>query len=62
MGAIYRETYTKPLPADAETLTRKGETLARFKNRRGQTQTARVTTGRDGSARIIVESATFTAK
>ncbi len=30
MGTVYRKTYTKSLPADAETFTWKGEQVLRF--------------------------------
>ncbi len=30
--AVYRKTYTKPLPAGAELLTRKGERFARWQD------------------------------
>ena len=62
MGAIFRKTFTKPLPADAETFARKGEVSARWKDRKGRARTARVTTGKDGSARLVVEAGTFIAK
>jgi len=62
MATIYRKTYTKPLPADAETFTRKGEHLARWKDSKGKTRTAPLTTGKDGSHRISVKVGTYTAK
>ena len=62
MATVYRKTYTKPLPPDAELLSRKGERIARWKDNKGRFRTAKVTTGLDGSARIIVEAGTFTAK
>ena len=62
MGTVYRKTYTKPLPADVELLTRKGERLARWKDTKGKTRTAPLTTGRDGSDRILVKAGTYTAK
>ena len=62
MGTVYKETYTKPMPADAEIITRKGERLARWKDRNGKRRTASVTTGRDGSPRILVTAGTYSAK
>lgn len=62
MGAIFKKTATKPLPAGAEIVVRQGQRLARWRNRRGRMQTAPVTTGVDGSVRIVLEAATFTAK
>lgn len=62
MGAIYRVTYTNPLPAGAELFTRAGERLARWTDRKGRKRTAKVTVGRDGSDRIVMEAATHVAK
>ena len=60
--AVYRKTYTKPLPDDAELFTRKGERFARWKDSKGKTRNAKVTAGKDGLTRITVEAGTFTAK
>ena len=62
MGAVYRKTATKPLPAGAELFTRKGEQFARWQNAKERPRTAAVTTGRDGQPRIRVEARTYTAK
>ena len=62
MATVYRKTVTKPLPENAEIITRKGERLARWKDGRGKTRTAPLTTGRDGSGRIVFQAGTFTAK
>ena len=66
MGHVYKETYTKPLPTDAEVYTRKGENFARWKDRQGKTRTAAVTVPTKGKHagqnRIVLESATYTAK
>lgn len=62
MATVCRKTYTKPLPTDAELFTRKGERFARWKDAKGKTRTAKVTTGKDGSKRIIVEATTYTRK
>lgn len=62
MATVFRKTVTKPLPTNAEIFTRKGERLARWKDRRGKNRTAPLTTGRDGSDRIIVRARTYTAK
>ncbi len=35
MGTVYRKTFTKPVPAGAETFTRKGQRFARWKDRKG---------------------------
>ncbi len=62
MATVYRKTYTKPLPEGAELLTRKGVPSARWKGAKGKTRTAKVTTGTDGSPRLLIEAGTFTAK
>jgi hypothetical protein len=62
MGTVYRKTYTKPLPAGAELFNRNGERLARWKDAKGKTRTAGVTTGNDGSRRIVIESPVYVAK
>ena len=62
MGTVYRKTFTKPLPADAEIFTRKGERFARWKPIRSRARTAPLTTGRDGTDRIVVTAGTYIAK
>ena len=62
MGTVYRKTFTKPLPPDAEIVTRKGNRVAKWKDRRGKTRTAPLTAGRGSSERIVVESGTYLAK
>ena len=62
MGTVYKKSYTRTLPADAERFTRKGIEYARWKDRTGKPQTGRITTGKDGSVRVLVETATYTAK
>lgn len=62
MGTVYRKSFTKPLPAGAEILTRQDARFARWKDAAGKTRTARLTTGKDGTVRIVVESRTFVAK
>jgi integrase len=59
MGTVYRKSFTKPLPADAEIVTRKGERIARWRDAKGKTRTAPLT---DAGDRIRIESATYTAK
>ena len=39
MGTVYRKTYTKPRPADAETFTRKGQQFAKWKDAKGKSRT-----------------------
>jgi len=62
MGTVYREQYTAPLPRDAEVVTLKGEQVARWKPTKGRAKSAPITTGKDGSLRIVVRSATYSAK
>ena len=62
MASVFKKTATKPLPVNAEIITRKGKRLARWKDGRGKNRTAAVTTGRDGTDRIVIQAATYTAK
>ncbi len=62
MGTVFKKTFTKPLPPDAETFVRKGERFARWKDRKGKTRTAALTTGQDGTDRLLIESAYYVAK
>ncbi|HEX8911607.1 MAG TPA: hypothetical protein VF796_04550, partial [Humisphaera sp.] len=56
MAHLYRPTQTKPVPAGAETLTRKGEAYARWVDARGRTRTVKVTTTKAGERRLVLES------
>ena len=62
MGTVFREQDTAPLPQDAEIATVKGEQVAHWKPGKGRAKTASVTTGKDGSLRIVIRSATYSAK
>ena len=62
MGTVFKKTATKPLPAGVELFTKNGERLARWKPSKGKTRTAPVTTGRDGTDRIVVTVGTYIAK
>jgi transcriptional regulator with XRE-family HTH domain len=62
MGTVYRKSYTKPLPDGADVVTRQGVRLARWRDAKGKTRTAPITTGQNGADRIRVESGTFIAK
>jgi integrase len=62
VGTVFKKTFTKPLPAGAESFMRKGERFVRWKDRKGKSQTAALTIGKDGSERIIIESPYFVAK
>ena len=61
MGSLRRKTYNRPLPDGAETFTRKGEMLAKWKEN-GKTKTAPVTTAADGSPRIVLTCRKWLAK
>lgn len=62
MGSIFKKTVTRPLSNGAQLFTRNGEQFARWKPAKGRSRTAKVTTGKDGSIRIKVESGTYLAK
>ncbi len=62
MGAVFKKSYTKPVPAGAEPFTRKGERFARWKDRRGKTRTAPLTVREDGAECITLESPVYVAK
>src|SRR6516162_7117494 len=62
MGIVYQKITTRPMPSGAESFTRKGERFARWKDSRGRTRTARLTTGRDGRDRIVTVSPFYIAK
>ena len=59
MGTVYKETFTKPLPAGAKIIIRKGQRLAQWQDAKGKTRTAPLTAAGD---RIAVEAGTYTAK
>ena len=56
MAYLYRPTQTKPVPPGAERFTRKGERFARWKDGRGKTRTATVTTTKAGVDKLAIES------
>jgi integrase len=62
MGTVYRKTFTKPLPKDAEILCRGKVRLARWKDRKGKSQTAAVITNERGELRLSIQAKTYTAK
>src|SRR4051812_1709499 len=53
---LYRKSYTKALPIEAELFTRKGERFARYTDGRGRTKTAKVTTNEQGVDRLVFTS------
>jgi hypothetical protein len=48
MGTVFKKTATKPLPAGAKIIVRKGERLAEWIDAKDKRRTAPVTTGKDG--------------
>ena len=62
MGTVFKKRVTRPLPAGAEVIERKGERLARWKDKRGRTRTVPLTTGKAGALRIATESPFYFAK
>lgn len=55
MGTVYRKQTTRPLPVGADIFAKGGQRFARWKAGM-RTRKAKLTTGRDGSERIITES------
>lgn len=53
---LYRKTFTKPLPADAELFERKGKTFARYTDARKKPRTAEVMTNEAGVQRLVFTS------
>jgi hypothetical protein len=62
VGTVFKKQVTRPLPPGAEFFVRKGERVARWKDRRGKTRTAPLTTGKDDCERIVTESPFYVAK
>jgi len=62
MGTVFKKTFTKPVPVGSEIFSRKEERYARWKDSKGKTPTARITIGKDGQDRLLIEASTYTAK
>ena len=62
MGTVYKETYTKPMPEDAELSDRKRKRVARWTDRRSRKCVVKVTTTDAGEDRLLLEAGTYTAK
>jgi integrase len=62
MANVFKKIVTRPLPRDAEIITRKGVRLARWRDGKGKLRTSPVTTGKDGAERIRDESSTYVAR
>ena len=52
MASVYRRTYKRPIPANAEIVTRKGQKVARWKDTRGRTKSAPLS---DDGESIVLE-------
>lgn len=62
MGSVFRKAFTKPVPADAETVVRQGRRHARWRDAKGKVRTAPITVGKDGSERLALESRVYYAR
>ncbi len=62
MGNVFKKTVTRPLPPNAEIVTRQGVLLARWRDAKGKTKTAPIIAGKDGAERIRDESGTYVAR
>jgi hypothetical protein len=62
MGTVFKRTATKPLPAGAKIIVRKGQRLAELIDGREKRRTAPITVGKDGTDRIVITAKTYTAK
>ena len=62
MQSVFRKSYTKPLPANAELFTRGAKQFARWSDRNGKKQQAEITTSQVGELLIKKQSAIFTGK
>lgn len=62
MGTVFKKTVTKALPTGAKIIVRKGERFAEWIDAKQKRRTAPVTTGRDGTDRIVITAKTYTAK
>ena len=60
MGTLFRKQTTRPVPADAEIVTKAGKTLARWISK-GKTFTAEIT-GTAGAPRIVTVAKAFSAR
>ncbi len=61
MGSVFKKTFTKPVPADAEVVEKKGQRLARWRVK-GKLHQAPITKGESGTDRLLIEGRTFYGK
>ncbi|KLU05886.1 integrase-recombinase protein [Rhodopirellula islandica] len=62
MGFLFKKVVTRPMPAGATLVTRKGKPVAQWTDRRGKKRSAEVTNGKDGKPRIKTEAGKWIAK
>jgi len=62
MGTVFKKTATKPLPAGAKIIVRRGERLAEWIDAKSKRRAAPLTIGKDGTDRIVITARTYTAK
>ncbi len=62
MASVFKKIVTRPLPPDAEIITRQGKQLARWRDGKGKLKTSPVTIGKNGAERIRGESRTLIAR
>jgi hypothetical protein len=62
MGTVFKKTATKPLPAGAKIVVRKGQRFAEWIDAKEKRRMAPVTTGKNGTDRLVVTARTYTAK
>ncbi len=62
MPRVYKQSYTKPLPKDAEVFTRDGQEFVMWKPRNGRAKTVPVTRDAKGQPRIRLESSKYMAE
>jgi hypothetical protein len=62
VGSVFKKAVTRPLPPGVEIILRQGVGLARWRNGKGKTRTAPLTTAKDGADRIRDESGTYVAR
>jgi hypothetical protein len=62
VGTVFKKQVTRPVPAGAEVIVRKGRSCARWQDRKGKTRVAPLTTGKGGGRRIVTESLFYVAQ
>jgi integrase len=62
MGTVFKKTYTKPFPPNAEIIVQNGRRIAKWRDSKGKLKKAPVTKGKDDQDRITLTASTFTAK